>query len=137
MLELVQVKKHTHTHTHIGYDFILKSMHTGAHARLALDDGRVFELVETASPHAWVSKFGDICRELSKQERLQELVLMAMRTSNGMSAKTIEKASSVIDSDGLTAMISKGLLMKRKDGSVFAANKGMNVLDGIMKKILK
>lgn len=113
----------------------------GAHARLRRGD-MWYELLETARPHEWATKAraGEstlaVCREMSIEERSKEIVLVGLRTTEGLTRERRDANSAVIDDAAVTQLEAAGLV-DTAGGGLRATAKGLNLLDSLLVRLLK
>ncbi|XP_050037858.1 radical S-adenosyl methionine domain-containing protein 1, mitochondrial-like [Dermacentor andersoni] len=120
----------------------------GAHSRVLVGDGRWEARVQTLEPNPWmheVSKRGHgtrLTRPLSRQDRLEELLMMGLRTARGICNQDWRAVSGGVglldtfaDWGETTQLLDIGLLLL--DESCLRATKaGMNVADSLISSML-
>lgn len=120
----------------------------GAHSRVLVGEGHWEARVQTLEPNPWmheVSQRGHgtrLTRPLSTQDRLEELLMMGLRTAQGISDKDWRAVSGGVslvdtftDCAETTQLLDTGLLLL--DESCLRATKvGMNVADSLVSSML-
>lgn len=120
----------------------------GAHSRVLVDEGHWEARVQTLEPNPWVREVSTrghgtrLTRPLSRQDRLEELLMMGLRTARGISDQDWRAVSGDIglietfaDSVETAQLLHAGLLLL--DESWLRATKaGMNVADSLVSSML-
>jgi coproporphyrinogen III oxidase-like Fe-S oxidoreductase len=113
----------------------------GAHGRLERD-GSVYETVQIADPHEWAKKAAAgesasaVCRRLSAHERIKERVIMALRSVDGLDAAGRAECAGALEEEGVRE-VQMLKLISTEGGGLRATNKGLNLLDSVLLRILK
>jgi coproporphyrinogen III oxidase-like Fe-S oxidoreductase len=73
---------------------------------------------------------------MTERDRARERVLMAMRSVKGLTGQDRKELDAVIKRKEEMKMVGMGLLVLTSDGGVKATNKGLDLLDSVMEKIV-
>ncbi|KAA9006831.1 radical SAM family heme chaperone HemW [Histidinibacterium aquaticum] len=110
----------------------------GAHGRLTLSGGRVATEAERL-PGAWIDKVerlgnGEVERDrLSRETQLDELLLMGLRVSEGVSVKRLEDLSFSVS--GTKALVEEGWL-EIEGGRLRVSTAGRPLLNAVLRRLL-